>query len=66
MPFSSGFVPHYESEASCIFFIVKISFYTCETENGFSYKKVCTEPCLQGSEMAYSITIPILFRESNI
>ena len=45
-PFPSYFEPHYESEASCKVFIMKISFYSYAKKKLIVNEKLCTLPRL--------------------
>ena len=41
-PFPSCFEPHYESEAKCKVFVMKISFNSYANKTKFLYEKFCT------------------------
>ena len=38
-PFPSCFEPHYESDAKCKVFVMKISFHSCANKTNFHMKK---------------------------
>ena len=58
-PFPSSFEPHYESETTCMVFIMKLSFHSyANTTNLHNYGKLCTQPRFHNevhsnSEIAY-------------